>query len=77
MPLFTLLDKEEINVKIALETKHMSWKKLIECTLPKLNDVCLVIRYLKHYSTVETLKMLYHAYLHSAIMYGIIFGETQ
>ena len=45
--------------------------------LPKLNSACYVIRYLKHYSTIKTLKMVYHVYLHSGMVYGInIWGNS-
>ena len=55
----------------------MNWKMYIECMLPKLNSACFVIRYLKHYSTIETLKMVYHTYLHSAVVYRInIWGNS-
>ena len=37
-----------------------------------LRAVCLDA--LKHYSNIETLKMVYHVHLHSADIYGIIFG---
>jgi hypothetical protein len=29
-----------------------------------------------HISNVDTFKLIYHAYLHSIIKYGIIFGAT-
>jgi len=45
----------------------------IEFMLPKLNSVCYVIRCLKHYSIIRTLKMVHYAYFHSSMMYGIIF----
>ena len=36
-----------------------------------------LIRYLKHYSTIKTLKMVYHAYLHSLMVYGInVWGNS-
>lgn len=75
MPLFTLLDTRRNERQISCAgNKTYELEKATECTLPKLSNVCLVIRYLKHYSTIETLKILYHAYLHSAMAYGIILG---
>jgi hypothetical protein len=55
--------QEEINVKfLGLEIdKDMNWKTPIEYMLPKLECVCYVIRCFKHYSTIETFKMVYHA----------------
>ena len=52
--------------------KHMNCKRRIEFMLPKLNSMCYVIRWLMHYSTFETLKMVNYVYCHSAMMYGII-----
>ena len=53
--------------------KYINWKTHMEFMLPNLNSACYVIRCLKHYSTIKTLKMVYQAYFHSAMMYGIIF----
>jgi len=52
---------------------NIGLEKHIECMLPKRNVACCEIWYLKRYSTIETLKMVCHAYLHSAVVYGIIF----
>jgi len=51
----------------------MNWKTHIEFMLTKLITGCYVIRCLKHYSTIETLTIVYFVYFHSAMMYGIIF----
>ena len=56
-------------------SNFLGWKLInirIELILSKLNSACYVSRCLKHYNTLETLKMVYHAYLHSAKMCGII-----
>ena len=50
----------------------MNCKPHIEFMLHKLDSMCYVIRCLMYYSTIKTLKMLYYAYFHSAMMYGII-----
>jgi len=67
--------QEEMNIKFrGLEIdKDMNLKTHTECILPKLKSACYVIRCFKQYSTIETLKMVYHAYFHSATVYGIIF----
>jgi hypothetical protein len=67
--------QEEMNVKfLGLETDNdMNWKTQIECILLKLKSACYVVTSFKHYSTIETLKMVYHAYFHSAVVYSIIF----
>ena len=56
-----------------INDKHRNSETLIEFMLPKLNSANYVIRCLKHYSTLETLKMAHQAYFHSAMVYGIIF----
>jgi hypothetical protein len=67
--------QEEMNViYLGLETTQMHWKTNIECMLPRLNSACYVIRCLKHYSTTKTLKMVYHVYLHSALVFGMFLG---
>ena len=64
-----------MNVKfLGLETdKHMNGKTHTEFVLPTLSRACYMIRCFKHYSTIETLMIVYHAYFHSAMMCGIIF----
>jgi hypothetical protein len=66
---------EEPNYKfLRLELdKHMNWKMHIKLILPKLNSACHAIRCMKHYCNIQTLKMLYHAYFHSIVAYGVIF----
>jgi hypothetical protein len=39
----------------------------------KLNSVCFVIRSLKSILTIDDLKIVYFAYVHSIITYGIVF----
>jgi hypothetical protein len=51
----------------------ISWKKHIESLKGKLNKACYVIRKAKKYITTHTLKMLYYAFFHSNITYGLIF----
>jgi hypothetical protein len=69
------LIQEEINTKfLGLEIdKHMNWKTHIQLILPKLNSACYAVRCMKHYSNIETLKMIYYVYFHSIVTYGVIF----
>jgi hypothetical protein len=46
----------------------------INMTDLKLSAVCFAIRMVKLVLSVETLKMLYYAYFHSIMNYGIILG---
>jgi hypothetical protein len=51
----------------------LSWKSHIDQLLPKLSSACYAIRAIKPYVNQETLLMVYHAYFHSIMNYGIIF----
>jgi hypothetical protein len=44
-----------------------------ELLLPKLNAACYAMRTIKPFMSQETLKMVYHAYFHSIMNYGLIF----
>jgi len=45
--------------------------------MSKLNTACFVIRSLQAIMSTETLRMVYFAYVHSIMSYGIIFGGNQ
>jgi len=51
----------------------LSWKQHIDSIIPKLNKACFIIRRLKLYLHKNALKMVYHAFFHSVISYGLIF----
>ncbi|PNF17558.1 hypothetical protein B7P43_G15556, partial [Cryptotermes secundus] len=51
----------------------LSWKIHIEQIIPKLNAACYAMRSIKPFMSQETLKMVYHAYFHSIMNYGLIF----
>jgi hypothetical protein len=50
----------------------LSWKRHIDQLLPKLNTAWYAIRTLKPYLSRETLLMVYYAYFHSILNFGII-----
>jgi hypothetical protein len=53
------------------------WKKHIELITGKLNKACYIIRRSKQFLNIDTLKMIYFAFFHSIIYYGLIFwGNT-
>ena len=68
--------QEEMNVKfLGLEIdKHMNWKMHIKFMLPKLNNVCYVIRCLMHYSTFKNINpfqpsdAMWHHTLHLSLI---------
>ena len=51
----------------------MSWKYHIEYISSKLSAICYIIRSLKPYTSINTLKMVYHSYFNSIINYGLPF----
>jgi hypothetical protein len=51
----------------------LSWKPHIDQLLPKLSSSCYAVRTIKPYVNQETLLMIYYAYFHSIMHYGIIF----
>ena len=52
---------------------HMIWKNHVEQILPKLSAACFLIRNLIHTLNPDTLRMVYFAYFHLVLQYGIIF----
>jgi hypothetical protein len=51
----------------------LSWKQHIDTIIPKLNKACFIIRRLKLYLSNYALKMVYYAFFHSVMSYGLIF----
>jgi hypothetical protein len=51
----------------------LSWKTHIDSLLPKLSSVSYAIRALEPFVNQETLLMVYYAYFHSIVYYGVIF----
>ena len=52
---------------------HMNWKNHAEEILPKLSAACFLMKYLIHTLNLDTLHMVYFAYIHLLFPYGIIF----
>jgi hypothetical protein len=65
----------------ALDTKSLgiyvdstpSCKIHIEQIIPKLRAACYAMRSIKPFMSQKTLKMIYYAYFHSIVNYGLIF----
>jgi hypothetical protein len=51
----------------------LSWHTHIDQMIPKLNKATYVIRVLKSFLSMESLKTVYFSLVHSVISYGIIF----
>jgi len=53
--------------------KNVNWKNHIQKILPKLSSACYLIRRMCPSCNIHTLKMIYFAYFHSVMEFGIIF----
>jgi hypothetical protein len=51
----------------------LSWKAHIDQMMSKLNTACFAIQTKQAMMFQETLRMVYFAYMHSIMSYGIIF----
>jgi len=54
----------------------LSWKAHIDQMMSKLNTTCFVIRMIQDIMSLETLKMVYFAYIHSIISSSSSFSST-
>jgi hypothetical protein len=53
----------------------MNWKSHIAKILPRFSRACFPVRLMYPYGSLNMLNMIYFAYFHSIINYGIVFGE--
>jgi len=53
--------------------KDLNWKTHIQNLLPKLSSTCYLIRRMYPLFNMHTLKMIYYAYFHSVMEFGIMF----
>ena len=53
--------------------KNLNWKTHVHNPLPKLSSACYLIRRMYLSFNMHTLKMIYYAYFHSVMEFGIIF----
>jgi hypothetical protein len=51
----------------------LSWNNHIDLLVKKLSTACYIIRNAKTYMSASSSKMIYYAFFHSAMSYGIIF----
>jgi len=51
----------------------LSWKNHIDLLVKKLCTACYILRNAKTYMSASSLKMIYYAFFHSAMSYGIMF----
>jgi len=53
--------------------KFLNWKNHNDKLLPKLSNTCFAIRSMSSHCNITTIKMIYYAYFHSLLEYGIAF----
>jgi len=53
--------------------KFLNWKNHIDKLLPRLGSACFAIRSVSCYCDITTIRMIYFAYFHSLLQYGIAF----
>jgi hypothetical protein len=51
----------------------LSWNNHIHLLMQKLSKACYIIRNAKTYMSASLLKVIYYAFFHSVMSYGIIF----
>ena len=51
----------------------LAWNNHIDILMKKLSKACYIIRNTKTYMSASSLKMIYYAFFHSVMSYGIIF----
>jgi hypothetical protein len=54
----------------------MNWKSHVAKILPKLGEAFFAVRCMYPFGSLNMLKMIYFAYFHPIINYGIIFWEN-
>ena len=51
----------------------LTWKQHIDLLIKKLSSMCYALCQVKHTFSIETLKLIYYAHVHSIMSYGVIF----
>jgi hypothetical protein len=54
----------------------MTWKSHIDMLTSKLSKACYIVRVIRPFLSLNSLKIIYHTYFHSVITYGLIFWGT-
>lgn len=53
--------------------EHLNWLTHIQSLAVKLSRLCFALRIVRKRTSIDTARVLYHAYVHSALSYGILF----
>jgi hypothetical protein len=70
--------KSTINIKfLGLIIDCLSWRAHIDQIASKLNTACIALQMIQAIMSPETLRMVYFAYVHSILSYGVTFWGNQ
>jgi hypothetical protein len=72
----TTVNTIELNFLQLMLHNIMSWKSHTDIMTSKLNKACYMVRVLRPFLSLDSLKIIYNAYFHSVITYGLIFWRT-
>jgi hypothetical protein len=69
----TLLNIKFLGIYIYITHDSINWSCHIEYIIPKLSSACYIIRSIKPFVSLNTLKTIYYSYFNSIINYGLPF----
>jgi hypothetical protein len=70
----TITNTNRINFLGLTIENNLCWRTHLDLLLSKLSQISCAIRTIKSYMAQEVLVMVYHAYFHSVLCYGVIFS---
>jgi hypothetical protein len=66
-----MYEQPKVFLGLTIESS-LTWERYIEDVIKKLSPACHMIRNIKPLMSINTLKIIYHSYFHSAMTYGLI-----
>jgi hypothetical protein len=72
----TITNTNKINFLGLTIENNLCWRSHVDLLLPKLSKISFAIRTIKSYMSQVALLMVYHAYFHSILRYGVIFWSN-
>jgi hypothetical protein len=66
----TLSNKKFLGINI---NDTMNWSGHVEHIIPKLSSACYIMRSVKPYMPLKTLKTIYYSYFNTIMSYGLLF----
>jgi hypothetical protein len=69
----TITNTNRINFLGLIIENNLCWRTDLDLLLSKLSKISFAVRTIKSYMSQEVLLMVYHAYFHSVLCFGVIF----